>query len=90
MYSYDFHKSIESQERPQAIKLAEIIHRYYNPSVFLDFGASSGLYVREIKQRMPLIESVGFEFSEDAVKNALCPDIILADLTIPLDRLKKR
>jgi hypothetical protein len=61
----------------------------YNPSVFLDFGASSGLYVREIKHRMPTIESVGYEFSEDAVKNALCSDIILADLTNPLDRVKK-
>jgi len=89
MYSYDFHKSIENEEQPQAAKLAEFIQKTYNPSVFLDFGASSGLYVREIKHRMPTIESVGYEFSEDAVKNALCSDIILADLTNPLDRVKK-
>jgi hypothetical protein len=89
MYSYDFHKSIESEEQPQAAKLAEFIQQNYNPSVFLDFGSSSGLYVREIKQRMPTIESIGYEFAEDAVKNALCSDIILADLTNPLDRVKK-
>lgn len=89
MYGRDFHKSIEDDEQPQAAKLAEIIQKYYNPSTFIDFGASSGLYLREIKERMPLIESFGYEFAEEAVEHALCNDIILADLTVPLTRQKK-
>jgi hypothetical protein len=89
MYGRDFHKSIENLEQPQAAKLAEFIRVKYNPSVFIDFGASSGLYLREIKKVMPDIESVGYEFSKEAVDNALCPDLILADLTFPLERNKK-
>jgi hypothetical protein len=89
MYNYDFHKAIEQEELPQAQRLAEYINQRIKPSVFLDFGCSSGLYLREIKRTMPAIESKGFEFSEEAVKNALCPDIIQYDLTCPLSLEKK-
>ena len=89
MYNYDFHKSIEHEELPQAQRLAEYIQRNMKPSVFLDFGCSSGLYLREIKRVLPMIESKGFEFSEEAVKNTLCADVIQYDLTIPLDMEKK-
>jgi SAM-dependent methyltransferase len=89
MYNYDFHKSIEHEELPQAQRLAEYIRQRIKPSVFLDFGCSSGLYLREIKRTMPAIESRGFEFSEEAVKNALCADVIQYDLTHPLTLEKK-
>ena len=84
MYNYDFHKSIEHDELPQAQRLSEYIQKYINPNVFLDFGCSSGLYLREIKRVLPKIESKGFEFSEEAVNNALCADVIQYDLTNPL------
>ena len=80
MYNYDFHKSIEHEELPQAQRLANYIHRHVKPSVFLDFGCSSGLYLREIKRVMPTIEAKGFEFSEDAVRHALCSDVNQCDL----------
>jgi SAM-dependent methyltransferase len=89
MYNYDFHKSIEHEELPQAQSLANYIHRHVKPSVFLDFGCSSGLYLREIKRVMPTIEAKGFEFSEDAVRYALCSDVNQCDLTHPLNLAKK-
>lgn len=89
MYNYDFHKTIEHEELPQAQRLAEYIATVVKPNVFLDFGCSSGLYLREIKHRLPSIPSFGFEFAEDAVKNALCADVIQCDLTVPLILEKK-
>ena len=89
MYSTEFHKAIESDELPQAIRVAEYIQKFINPSVFYDFGCSTGLYLREIKKILPVIESKGFEFSKDAVAAALCPDVIETDLTHPLALEKK-
>ena len=89
MYSAAFHKAIESDELPQAVRVADYIQTYIKPSVFYDFGCSTGLYLREIKKRLPTIESKGFEFSKDAVDAALCPDIIETDLTVPLFFEKK-
>ena len=89
MYSEAFHKAIESDELPQAIRVAEYIEKYIKPSVFYDFGCSTGLYLREVKKRLPVIESKGFEFSTAAVTAALCPDVIETDLTIPLTLEKK-
>jgi hypothetical protein len=84
MYSAAFHKAIESDELPQAVRLANYIQTYIKPYVFYDFGCSTGLYLREVKKRLPMIESKGFEFSEEAIATALCPDIIKTDLTVPL------
>jgi SAM-dependent methyltransferase len=90
MYERDFHTSIENDEYPQAVRLAEYISEYCNFKTFLDFGCSTGLYLKEIKCRVPIQnESTGFEFSEDAVKHALCSDVIRFDLTKPLLREKK-
>ena len=89
MYNYDFHKAIEHDELPQARRLADYIQMTLKPSVFFDFGCSTGLYLREIKRTMPDIESKGFEFSEEAVSSALCADVLKRDLTIPLNMEKK-
>jgi SAM-dependent methyltransferase len=89
MYDRDFHKSIENDEYPQAVRLAEYIASHVPCSTFLDFGCSTGLYLNEIKKRLPQIESVGYEFAEDAVNAALCPDVVQFDLTEPLQRSKK-
>lgn len=84
MYTRDFHKSIENDEYPQAQRLAEYIRRFAQPKNFIDFGCSSGLYLREIKKNMPQVRSLGYEFSKDAVDMALCEDVIQFDLTAPL------
>jgi hypothetical protein len=84
MYSTAFHKAIESDELPQAVRLADYIQTHIKPSVFYDFGCSTGLYLREVKKRLPTIESKGFEFSREAIASALCPNIIETDLTVPL------
>ena len=89
MYSRDFHKSIENDEYPQAVRIADYIANHMPCSTFLDFGCSTGLYLKEIKSQMPTIESVGYEFSDDAVNAALCPDVVHFDLTQPLQRSKK-
>lgn len=89
MYSRDFHKSIENDEYPQAVRLAEYITNHMPCSTFLDFGCSTGLYLKEIKSHMSTIESVGYEFAEDAVNAALCPDVVQFDLTQSLQRTKK-
>jgi len=89
MYSRDFHTSIENDEYPQAIRLAEYISTFSKPDCFIDFGCSTGLYLREIKNKIPDIDSFGFEFSKDAVDNGLCNDIVLFDLTMPLQINKK-
>jgi hypothetical protein len=88
LYDEAFHMSIEKEERPQAQRLADYIQTYIKPSAFYDFGCSSGLYLREIKARLPLIESKGFEFSKEAVDRALCGDVIQMDLTEPLTLTK--
>jgi len=89
MYSRDFHKSIENDEYPQAVRLSEYIKLYVNCSIFLDFGCSTGLYLNEIQKRLPNIEAIGFEFSEDAVRHALCKNVKQFDLTQPILREKK-
>ena len=84
MYKYDFHASIESEETPQAVRLATYIKDFIGPSCFIDFGCSTGIYVKQIKIQSPTTISMGFEFSEDAVNNAVTADIICYDLTQPL------
>lgn len=81
MYNREFHKSIENDEYPQAVRLSEYITTFINPGCFLDFGCSTGLYLKEVKNRLPNIPSVGFEFSQEAVDAALCPNIYKTDLT---------
>jgi len=88
LYTESFHIAIESEERPQAKRIAEYVKTYINPSTFYDFGCSSGLYLREIKARLPLISSKGFEFSKEAVARALCEDVCETDLTTPLSLAK--
>jgi len=84
MYNNAFHKSIEECELEPAKNLAQYITTFIKPAAFLDFGCSTGLYLREIKARMPTIPSHGFEFSTDAVSRALCADVHQTDLTYPL------
>jgi glycosyltransferase involved in cell wall biosynthesis len=88
LYSRDFHKSIENDEFPQAVRLANYIVSNFSFSAFLDFGCSTGLYLNEIKKLVPTIECIGYEFSENAVKEALCNDVLQYDLTQPLKRPK--
>lgn len=90
MYSRDFHKSIENDEHPQAVRLADYIATHIRPAVFLDFGCSTGLYLREVKARMTDVSAQGFEFAEDAVRYGLCSDIVQCDLTKPLTLTKRQ
>jgi hypothetical protein len=85
MYNRDFHRSIENDEYPQAVRIGEYISRHLKPSAFLDFGCSTGLYLREVQMRMPEIPSVGFEFSQEAVDAALCKNVYKTDLTEPVE-----
>ncbi len=82
MYNYDFHKSIENDEIPQADRLGYYIKTYIKPNQFHDFGCSTGIYVKSVKQHN--IPATGFEFSDEAVKNAVTSNIIQCDLTNPL------
>lgn len=81
MYTREFHKSIENDEYPQAVRLSEYISNCLTPGAFLDFGCSTGLYLREIQNRLPNIPAVGFEFSQEAVDAALCNHVYKTDLT---------
>ena len=62
MYDREFHKSIENEETPQAVRLADYFEKYLNPSCFLDFGCSSGIYLDQVKKRLPNITSRGLSF----------------------------
>ena len=87
LYDRDFHKSIENDEYPQAVRVGEYfsgIHAITPFSRFLDFGCSTGMYLREIKLKLPHVESKGFEFAEDAVNIAVCEDVVQCDLTQPV------
>ena len=89
LYNDAFHKAILSDEYPQATRLAEYIRDYMHPSNFIDFGCSSGLYVLEVKNKMPHISVSGYEFAIDAVNNKVCDEIIEYDLTKSLNIDKK-
>lgn len=89
LYNTNFHKNIENDELPQAIRVAEYINTYIKPKNFIDFGCSTGLYLHQIKLLMPEIDSIGYEFSQDAKNNSMCDNIILTDLTQILDVDKK-
>ena len=84
MYNLNFHKSIENDEIPQAYRLGEFIKLHYNPGCFVDFGCSTGIYLKEVQNRCPNATTYGLEFSEDAVQNAVCPNVIHHDLTQPI------
>jgi hypothetical protein len=71
------------------VRLADYIAIHLRPAAFLDFGCSSGLYLHEVKKRMPYVAAQGFEFSEEAIRFALCPDIVQCDLTKPLELVRK-
>jgi len=86
MYDKEFHNAIENEEYPQAVRLGEYIKAALPCSKFIDFGCSSGIYVREL---IPHVESIGFEFAEDAVKGAVCENIVQCDLTRPIELEKK-
>lgn len=83
MYNTAFHKSIEEYEIEPAKRIANYVASYIKPTAFFDFGCSTGLYLREIKACLPAIPSHGFEFSSDAVSQALCADVHKTDLTHP-------
>jgi hypothetical protein len=81
MYDREFHKTIENDEYPQAIRIGEYISTYIKPQSFIDFGCSTGLYLREVQGKLPSIPAIGFEFSQEAVNSALCEKIYKLDLT---------
>ena len=85
MYNNEFHESIENEEQPQAVRLGEYIKAHVPCSKFLDFGCSSGIYVRELENH---VETLGFEFSEEAVKRAVSAKVTRCDLTLPIDLQK--
>ena len=89
IYNSKFHKDIQSDEYPQAVRLAEYIKTHICPKKFIDFGCSTGLYLLEIKKQIPQIDSIGYEFSKDAISCALCTDIIEFDLTNSINLEKK-
>ena len=90
LYDATFHKNIQSDEIPQAKRIAEYVHLHVKPSNIIDFGCSTGLYLQEIKQKMPPnTDLVGYEFSEDAIKHAVFDNIKQVDLTHPLVIQKK-
>jgi SAM-dependent methyltransferase len=88
MYDREFHTSIENDEHPQAVRLAEYISKHIPCESFLDFGCSTGLYLREVQERLPAVRTIGYEFSPEAVQNALCPNVCQTDLTQKLETLK--
>jgi hypothetical protein len=81
MYGADFHSAIAHEEEPQAQRLAQYIATHLKPVRFIDFGCSTGLYVKAMKDWAPSCKSKGLDFSEAAIAAAVCPDIIKADLT---------
>ena len=87
-YNSKFYKDFQSNESPQAVRLAEYISRHLLPNKFIDFGCSTGIYLLEIKNKIPQIESIGYEFSKDAIENAVCTDIIEFNLTNSIDSEK--
>ena len=89
MYNVNFHKSIEHDEIPQAHRLGQYIKIFYNPSCFVDFGCSTGIYLKEVQTNCPGIDTYGIEFSHDAVQNAVCPNVLQHDLTQPILLNKK-
>lgn len=88
MYDREFHKSIENDEYPQAVRVGEYISTYLKPDSFIDFGCSTGLYLREVQLKLPNISTVGFEFSQEAVNAALCKNIYKTDLTEEVQIIK--
>jgi len=84
MYTREFHSSIENEEMPQAVRLGHYIKTFINPSAFVDFGCSTGIYVDQVNKLMPTIPVVGLEFSKEAVEHAVCPGILECDLTQPI------
>ena len=88
MYDRDFHMSIENNEAPQADRLGKYIATYISPRAFVDFGCSTGLYLREVQLNLPLIPTIGYEFSREAVDHALCKHIYQVDLTQDLGTVK--
>ena len=89
LYNLNFHKSIENEEIPQAIRIAMYIKEFIKPKNFIDFGSSSGIYVDQIQKNISTIDAIGYEFSEDACNNAVCKNIINCDLTQELNVEKK-
>ena len=81
MYDREFHKTIENDEYPQAVRVGEYISMFLKPASFIDFGCSTGLYLREVQMKLPNISAIGFEFSQDAVDSALCKNVYKVDLT---------
>ena len=89
MYNASFHDAITHEELPQAQRLATYIKNNFVIEQFYDFGCSSGIYLNELKKSLPAVSATGFEFAQDAITSAVCPDVQLTDLTMPLNLVKK-
>jgi hypothetical protein len=82
MDTIKFHSDINNEEWPQAVRLAEYITRTF-PEVkqVLDFGCSSGLYLKALNSQRPDLSLSGFDNSAEAVRMAEAAYIHQQDLT---------
>ena len=58
LYNLNFHKSIENEEFPQAIRIAMYIKEFIKPKNFIDFGSSSGIYVDQIQKNISTFDAI--------------------------------
>lgn len=88
VYDLEYHRKIEAEEGPQAERLAlHLKERFSDPDPLItrvtDFGCSTGVYVRELAHVG--FQAIGIEYSEDAVKHAVCPFVEWGDITESYD-----
>lgn len=88
VYDADYHKKIELEEGPMAVRLSQWILRRWalgqSPAIKLtDFGSSTGLYVRAT--RALGIESIGIDDSPAAIEGRLSEHVHQGDITAHCD-----
>lgn len=82
MYNADYHQKIELEETPQADRLCDYLNKLFSPSRVIDFGCSSGLYLRP--WHLLGVETQGLENSLEAIDLRVVPSVGYADLTKPI------
>lgn len=85
LYNAAFHKRLELDEAVQSPVITRYFHERFRPSSVIDFGSSTGIYIREWKKFSgEETKFTGLEFSADAVRDRLVPEVEPCDLTAPL------
>lgn len=79
MYNKRYFDRIEKAEKVQALSLAEVLVQMYNPKSVADVGCATGLYLWPFHDIG--LKTMGFDSSEDAVKNAVVPTVVKVDMT---------